>query len=141
MATTGPRVVKAALKTLLVAKPALSGVKVFTYSAKQEELGREYVIMGNVDADVEPNAMGFSTLSEYTIECLSVVHQPEPDDTADRGWAILDAVAEVLIANYTASGNVLDANLTKWTIDETVDPDGGRRATITFDIGVRDLSA
>ncbi len=141
MATTGPRVVKAALKTLLVAKPALSGVDVFTYTAKLEEQMREFLILGNVDADVEPNAMGFSTLSEYTIDCHSVVRQPEPDDTADRAWAVLDAVAEVLIANYTATGNVLDANLTKWTIDETVDPDGGRRATITFEIRVRDLSA
>lgn len=142
MATTGPRVVKAALAVLLEAKGALSGVTIYTYTVTDESRNtREYLILGNVEGTAEPNTMGGSVLSDYVISCQFAVNQPTVDGTADRGWAILDAVAEVLASDWTISGNVLDADLETFELNETVDADGGRRVDVEFTIRIRDLNA
>ncbi len=142
MATTGPRVVKAALVTLLEAKGALSGVTIYTYTPTAEDrTTREYVVLGNVEGTAEPSTMGGSVLTEYVISCEFSVHQPTADDTADRGWAILDAVAEVAASDWTVSGLVLDMQLDSFSLEETVDASGGRRVDVEFDLRIRDLNA
>ncbi len=142
MGTSGPRVVKAALKTLLEAKNALSGVTIYTYTVTEESRSkREYLILGNVDGTAEPDTMGGSVLTDYVISCEFAVHQPSADGTADRGWAILDAVSEVAASDWTVSGNVLDMELNSFSLDETVDASGGRRVDVEFNLRIRDLNA
>jgi len=141
MATTSPRAVKAALKTLLEAKPALSGVTIYTYTEKLERIKtREYVILGNISGGVEPETMGGNTLTSYTIDCEFQIHLPAPDDAADRAWAILDAVAEVLASDWTVNGNVLDTDLATFEIEETVKDDGGLVVLVEFTIDVEDTN-
>lgn len=140
MATTGPRAVKAALKTLLNANGDLTDVTIFTYTAKGEELVREYIVLGDVEGSIEALTMGGNTLSEYTIECESMIHQPAADDAQDRAWTMLDAVASVLASGWTVSGNVIDAELDTWSLEETVKDDGNRRVDVEFTIKVRDTS-
>ena len=142
MATTGPRVVKAALKTLLEAEGDLSNVTIYTYTPTAEErVTREYVVLGNIEGEASPNTMGGSVLSDYVISCEFAVRQPTADGAADRAWAILDAVAEVLSTDHTLTGTVLDATLESFDLDETVDPDSGRRVDVEFTIRIRDLNA
>ncbi len=141
MATTGPRVVKAALVTLLEADNAFTDVTIYTYTVDTDSIKtREWLVLGDVKGGTEWNAMGGKTLSEYTIECVSSVHQPAPNATADRGWAILDALAEVLASGWTVSGNALDAEIDTFELSETIHADGGRRVDIEFTIKVRDLN-
>ena len=142
MATSGPRVVKAALKTLLEAKGALADVTIYTYTPTAESRAtREYVILGNVEGTAAPNTMGGSVLSDYVISCEFSVRQPTADGTADRGWAILDAINEVAASDWTVSGLVLDMQLDSFSLDETVDASGGRRVDVEFDLRIRDLNA
>ena len=142
MATTGPRVVKAALTTLLEADGAFTGVTIYTYTADLDSIKtREWLILGDVKGGTEPNTMGGGTLSEYTIECSTTVHQPDADATADRGWAILDAVSEILASGWTVSGNVLDAEIGEFELSETIYAGGGRSVAVEFEIKVRDLNA
>ena len=136
---TGPRLVKAELATLLSAKPALSGVNVYTYTATEGNITtRDYIILGNVTGRSEPDGMGGAQLVTYTVECETSVSQPGAADTSDRGWAILNAVAEVLASDWKVNDAVLDAQLSDFEIEETVDAESGRRVDIEFKIEIRD---
>ena len=127
--------------TLLAAKPAAAGVEMFTYTATLDNLTtREHVIFGDIEGTIAPFAMGGRTVANYTISCVSMLHQPAADDAADRAWAILNAVAEVLASDWTISGNVLDANLASFTISEGVKDQGGRRVDVEFVIAVEDTN-
>ncbi len=142
MAITGPRVVKAALATLFAADAAFNGVTIYTYTV---DLGsvktREWLVLGNVAGTVEHYAAGGSKqLTKYDIEGSFSIHQPAPNDSADRAWALLETMMSVVGPNWTVSGNTLNTYFADYTIDETIHPDGGRRVDVEFTIKVEDTS-
>lgn len=136
---TGPRLVKDALAALFSADAAFTGVTIFTYTAKTDEITtRNYLVLGDVVGVDEPHTMAGGRLNTYTIECTSSVSQPLPDGTSDRAWELLSTVAGILATGWTVSGNVIDADIGTWEVSERVHPDGGRVADLEFTIEVRD---
>ena len=90
---------------------------------------------------LEQFGMGGATLlTTYTIAGEFAIHQPAADSSADRAWAILDAIGTIVGANWTVAGNTLNADLSTFTIEETVFAESGRRVDVEFTITIEDTS-
>lgn len=136
--TTSPRSVKAALATLLNADADLTDVTFHTSTASVTDLIPDWVVLGNVEGNDDPYTMGGGQLSTYTIECEGRFKSATADAAFDRAWEVKDAIAQVVATAHTVSSNVLDAQVGRWEIAESIDPDDGRVAGLEFSITVRD---
>lgn len=138
MAATSPRLVKEALKTLIETE---TSVTVYTATQSLDAIDRDHLVLGDIQGTSDPNTMGGSVLYEYSIDGSALLHMPSKPDAQDKAWQLLGAVADVIAAGWTVSGNTLDADLTEWGIEETVDSNGrGWQQQVEFTIRIRDLN-
>lgn len=144
MARTSPRALKNAIATLieteLSASFDLSDITVYPYTVKEEDRPTNYLVLGDIEGNDSPHTAQGGQLSTYLLMGESRVVQPAAADAADVGWELLNAIQVVLAANHEV-GNVVDAQMNSWSIDEIVDPNyGGRLVIIEFSIEVRDTN-
>lgn len=140
MALTGPRQVKAALKTLLEAKVA--GLTIYTFNPSDDALDRDHLILGDVKGSIDPNTMGGGVLSDYRIEGSFSIHKPDENDADDAAWTLINALHEVVAddKSWTISGTVMDADIVEFELAQDRHPNGGARVEAEFAIRIRDLN-
>ncbi len=127
---------KAAFKTQLEARGALSGVTVYDAEQSLPDTDREAIVLGDWTTVTEHLTFSVDEETNNVTGRIRIIKPDSAKSARDRAVVILKEVKDQITADAEASSTVFDSTFMGYTAEEGIWSEGGRVCTFEFEIEV-----